>query len=83
MESQDPGTLLECPECKQQSLKFDTGSKLYECTDEECELTFTREDSEEKGDDRPILEKILLFPVEFIWALIKSIFKGFTDFGAS
>ena len=35
---------LECPECKQQSLKFDPIYKLYHCTNEACKVTFSEKD---------------------------------------
>ena len=40
----DSASVIKCPECKQQSLKFDSAYKLYECTNEACKVTFSEKD---------------------------------------
>ena len=44
MEAPDTSAVLECPECKQQSLSYDIAYKLYNCTNETCKLTFSEKD---------------------------------------
>jgi len=44
MDTQESTAVIECPECKQQTLKFDSTYKLYECTNEACKLSFSEKD---------------------------------------
>ncbi len=46
MEPQDASAVLECPECKQQSLLFDPYLRVYECKNEVCKASYSVKDWE-------------------------------------
>ncbi|GEM_PF-436911 len=48
--SQNDNQLQECPDCKQDSLKYDSQYKLYECQDERCKRIFNQRDLDRKSE---------------------------------